>query len=331
MYRSSVVLHLMAFGLCASGAFVFPCFAAPPMVLLHKVPAEIKQGWYAGSDIPTAVNRAAAVGIEGIIYVAGGRGDSGPTNAVYAFNPSTNTWAGKASLPETLYEGDGAVELRGKIYLAGGWNGSLPTNTLYAYDPATDTWTMKATLLHLSSCGMSDKIEGKLYVTTACDGYSGYRRDFDVYDPSTDRWKRLKSSHRAHGDGVAVAIDGKLYVAGGNNGTGAIGRDTEVYDPTTDAWTLLATMPAPVAGANGFALRGLLVVIGGYGKSGDRTLIQVYDPVTGVWQKMSPALPDARSYAAGANAYGRPFVIGGSSNGATVATNLNLAIITPIP
>lgn len=331
MSRGSIVLRRLATGLASLCAFASSSVAAPPMVLLQEQPAKIKQGWYASSDIPTAVSRAAAVQFEGVIYVAGGSNDSGPTNALQAFTPSTNTWASKASLPETLYEGDGAVELRNKLYLAGGWNGSLPTNTLYVYDPATDAWTTKANLPHLSGCGTSDKIDGKLYVTTGCDGFSGYRKDLDVYDPSTDRWKRLKSSNRAHGDGVAAAIDDKLYVAGGNAGSGNITGDTEAYDPTTDTWTTLADMPAPVVGANGFSLRGLFVVIGGEGRTNEKALVQVYDPETGVWQKMSPALPASRSYAAGANAYGRPFVIGGVSNGVPVATNLNLAIVTPIP
>ena len=84
-------------------------------------------------------------------------------------------------------------------------------------------------------------------------------------------------------------------------------------------------------GGAGIALRGLFVVIGGTNGRGDATGLQVYDPIKNVWQTMSPKLPSGRSYAAFANAYGRPFLISGTSDGADVSTNLNLAIVTPIP
>jgi N-acetylneuraminic acid mutarotase len=325
MRKSFAAIAFVAYGICTTYAFATP----KAILLLEITPSNIKQGWYAGADIPHPVNKAVAGHISGVVYVAGGMDESGPTDALQAYTPSTNSWANKAKLPKALYETSGADTHNGMLYVVGGWNGSLPTDTLFVYDPQTDTWTSKTGMPHLSACGTSNFMASELYVTTACDGFSGYRKDLDVYDPHTNTWRTLAHSYRAHADGAAASIDDKLYIAGGMTDAG-ITKVAEVYDLTSNKWTKLPDMPKAVMGAAGIQLRGFFVVIGGTDGHADQNLIQAYDPATNTWQKMGPT-PPARSYAASANAYGRPFVIGGGSNGQTVGTNLNLALVTPIP
>ena len=97
--------------------------------------AHAAQGWTALLNMPTAVNASAVGEINGIIYVAGGVASGGPTGALQAYDPTKNTWSTLASIPETLYQGDGTGTINSQLYVAGGWNGSLPTNTLYVFDP----------------------------------------------------------------------------------------------------------------------------------------------------------------------------------------------------
>jgi N-acetylneuraminic acid mutarotase len=242
---------------------------------------------------PTSTGYAAAESINGIIYIAGGD-NGGPNSMLQAFNPETNTWTSLANMPLTLYQGNGAGVINSQLYVAGGWNGPLPTNILLRYDPPSNTWTTLPGMSHLSACGATGVINSKLYVTTACNGYSGYANYLDVYDPVANTWTSLPGSANAHGAPAFGVINGKLYVAGGVNGTGAIGKTTEVYDPVAATWTTLAPMKTAVTFAASVALNGKLYVFGGTNGTANVTTVQVYDPYTNKWAT-AVALPAALS------------------------------------
>src|ERR1700688_5140799 len=86
--------------------------------------------WKPLAPMPSARSNAAVETINGIVYIAGGY-NAGGTSTLLAFNPTTNTWANMASMPMTLYQGDGAGGINSQLYVAGGWNGYLPTNALF--------------------------------------------------------------------------------------------------------------------------------------------------------------------------------------------------------
>jgi N-acetylneuraminic acid mutarotase len=230
--------------------------------------------WQSEAGMPDAATLPAAGEINGIIYIAGGIDSGGPTAALQAYNPATNSWEALTSIPETLYEGDGTGTINSKLYVAGGWNGSLPTDTLYVYDPRSNSWTTKASMSHLSACGVTGVIDTKLYVTTACDGHSGYRQDLDVFDPAIDSWEGLSHSMVAHSQPAGAVINGKLYVAGGQNGRG-VTKVTEVYDPVTNGWTRLRNMPTAVVNPASVGLDGKLWVFGGFDGTNILSIVQI--------------------------------------------------------
>jgi N-acetylneuraminic acid mutarotase len=81
-------------------------------------------------------NAAAGV-VSGKFYVAGGYDDTGnATRTLDVYNPATDTWVTKASLPATLTGLKGAV-LQGKLYVVG-------TQATYAYNPVTNSWAVRA-------------------------------------------------------------------------------------------------------------------------------------------------------------------------------------------
>ena len=164
--------------------------------LLLSLPANAE--WKPMASLPVPTGSAAAESINGIIYVAGGNNASAKNSTLQAFNPETQTWTVLASMPLTLYQGDGAGMINSQLYVTGGWNGSLPTNMLLMYDPPSNTWTTLAAMSHLSACGGTGVINSKLYVATACNGYSGYANYLDVYDPATNSWTGLPGSASAH-------------------------------------------------------------------------------------------------------------------------------------
>src|ERR1022692_5047446 len=87
--------------------------------LLLSLPANA--AWKPMAPLPASNYLAAAESINGIVYVAGGNGGSGPTSTLQAFHPETNTWTLFANMPLTLYQGDGAGVMKSQLYVAGGW------------------------------------------------------------------------------------------------------------------------------------------------------------------------------------------------------------------
>jgi N-acetylneuraminic acid mutarotase len=160
-------------------------------VLVLALPASAT--WKPLSGMPATRSSAAVETINGIVYVAGGY-NAGGTSTLQAFDPTTNTWTALASMPITLYQGDGAGVINSRLYVAGGWNGPLPTSTLFMYDPSSNAWTTLASMPHLSACGGTGVINSKFYVTTACNGFSGYANYLDVYDPVANSWTSLPGS-----------------------------------------------------------------------------------------------------------------------------------------
>jgi len=270
----------------------------------------------------------AVMGLNGLVYVAGGS-NGHETSTVQAYNPSTNTWATLANMPAGRYASDGAVAINGKLYVPGGWDNTttfLPHSNLFIYNPATNSWSSGASLPLLSAGGVSAAIDGKLYVTTPDDGYSGYYTFLNAYDPVSNTWSSLAAAPHPQSGAVGGVIDGKLYVAGGTDGSDSAGY-LDVYDSSTNTWTSKAPLPYGVGSAAGGVLNGKLYVIGGGGLESNGNgsgvylnTVEVYDPVTNTWTTDTPA-PTARSGAGGAVVNGVLYVVGGSSSSGILATN----------
>src|SRR5260370_11979896 len=114
--------------------------------LLLSLPANA--AWKPMATPPVPTGSAAAESINGIIYVAGGANASGKNATLQAFNPTTNTWTTLASMPLTLYQGDGAGVISSQLYVTGGWHGPLPTRALLNYDPPSNTLPSLARMPH---------------------------------------------------------------------------------------------------------------------------------------------------------------------------------------
>jgi N-acetylneuraminic acid mutarotase len=95
------------------------------------------------SEMPTARWEPECVLIDSLIYVLAGmaNSNSGHTAVMEAYNPETDTWTEKASLPEKRIAGNVAA-VNGKIYFFGGNPGGPPQKNVWEYDPAIDQWYM---------------------------------------------------------------------------------------------------------------------------------------------------------------------------------------------
>ena len=284
--------------------------------------------WETKAPMLTATLSPAAEVINGVLYVAGGN-NGGALAVLQTYDPATDTWSARTPMPGGRYAGNGAGVINGILYVAGGWNwpaSGIPQNNLWAYDPATDAWSALAVMPTLSACGATWVANGKLYVHTPCNGYSGYTNFLHVYDPVANAWSALAGLPNAHSEPAFGVINGKFYIAGGGDSSG-ITNSLDVYDPATNTWNTLAPMPAPVAGPASGVINGKLYVAGGYNGTAYVNTVYVYDPAANTWTTDTP-MPAARGNTAAGIINGKLYVAGGSNANGVLNT---LEVFTPQP
>ncbi|MBK7212906.1 MAG: DUF2341 domain-containing protein [Bacteroidales bacterium] len=156
-------------------------------------------------------------------------------SAHYEYDPATDTYTPKASMPTPRYWSTCAL-VNNKIYIIAGY-GNWAVGVNEAYDIATDTWSTKARL-PISIWGATREnpvINDKIYVVNGLDGANFYYTNYE-YDPATNSWA-LKGSSSHYRDGIGCAIlNNKMYLVGGRNaGYNPNGLTFhEVYDPSAE-------------------------------------------------------------------------------------------------
>ena len=283
--------------------------------------------WTGRTSLPSARLTPAVGTANGLVYVIGGLNSAGSAlSSVAAYNPGTNAWTTKASMPAARQGGNGAVAIGSTMYVAGGFDAARAlTRTLYAYNVNTNTWSTRASMPALSSCGGSAVISGKLYVFSGCTRSSTGAQVaaglLHRYDPATNRWTTLRSAPSVHFSPAVRAVNGKLYVAGGNDGASvAMGR-LDVYDPATNTWSTRAAMPTARVAAAAAGVGGKLYVLGGRNAGASLNKVEAYDPVTNRWS-IRASMPTARSGLGVGVINDLVYAVAGRRNSSTiVATN----------
>jgi hypothetical protein len=124
--------------------------------------------WTTKAPMPTARAATAAGVVNGVLYIAGGDSRLGTggivTPMVEAYDPATNTWTTKVSMP-TARAGGASGVIDGVLYVIGGDNG-IPLSVVEAYDPAANTWTTKAPIPNALASPASGVINGTLYLAS---------------------------------------------------------------------------------------------------------------------------------------------------------------------
>src|SRR6266550_2754875 len=246
--------------------------------------------WTTKASMPTARDRLAVGVVNGILYAVGGRVGSGlasvPVATVEAYDPVTNSWTTKASMPTARLD-LAVVVANGTLYALGGVGSGGFTDalaTVEAYDPATNTWTTKAPMLTARFGLGVATINGKLYAVGGASNAPGGAQyaTLELYDPVTDTWTTKASLSATRHLLSLGAINGKLYAVGGESNipTPTIVGSVEAYDPVTDVWTTKAAMPTARAFLGVGVVNGLLYAVGGAGPPGFTPLgtVEAYNP-----------------------------------------------------
>jgi N-acetylneuraminic acid mutarotase len=215
------------------------------------------------------------------------------------FDPLTNNWTAKASMP-TLRAFFAIAVCQNKIYCIGGtmdFSGFSSVNEVY--DPATNSWEKKASMPTVRVGVQANVVNGKIYLTGGMDSNHVLSKVTEVYDPSNNTWSTKADIPYAAGE-VSTVIDNKIYSFGtyynySNHDTFSV---TQIYSPETDTWSQGTGPPdnnfGGKYGASGVATSttGLFApkrvyVYCGYSHSSP---LQVYDPQNDSWA-LSPNPP----------------------------------------
>jgi len=240
-----------------------------------------------GSGIGIVAGKTyAVVGSNGTQFVS--------TNEEY--DPATDTWTFKASMP-TPRCSFGIAVYQDKIYCIGGeLNNGSGTRVNEVYDPATDTWETKAPMPRTNWALTANVVDGKIYLI------GGVSSANFAYDPLTDSWTTKASIPNPEGSyGCAsVVVDDKIYLIGAFSDESF--TLNQIYDPETDSWSFGSPTPSNVLYAAAGATTGLMapkriyvfgltLLIGG--GSVPPFANQVYDPENDGWT-VGTSMPTSR-------------------------------------
>ena len=133
--------------------------------------------WQTAAPMPNPRNHTAGVNLNGQLYVLGGQHLSDEVSAnqtqVDLYDPQTNTWTQRASLPRPVgHTSDSTVVMNNRIVMIAGVTdgspdtGSLKIADVNEYDPVSNTWRALTNLPAPRQSPVAGVIGGRLYVTT---------------------------------------------------------------------------------------------------------------------------------------------------------------------
>jgi len=240
---------------------------------------QTEDSWTTMASMPTARTGVGIGVVGGRIYAIGGQAMSGATDVNEMYDPETNTWTTKTSIPQangtTVDGGSGTAVYQNKIYCFG-WELNQ------VYDTATDSWATKTPSPTPRTTSTACTINGKIYLIGGFDTFflgNPIRSNVnEMYDPVSDSWTTMAPLPTAVAYCISAVVNNKIYVFGN---TGGGNNETQIYDPQTNTWSYGPSMPYHVSYEAGAATTGVcaakkIYLIGGNVYSDE------FDPETGL-------------------------------------------------
>jgi N-acetylneuraminic acid mutarotase len=207
-------------------------------------------------------------------------------NPTQVYDPSTDTWSNRASMPQQLLKVNANV-VDDKIYVISGAKeaslaGVYSSDANMLYDPETDSWSTMAPIPTPVEGYASAVLNGKIYIMGGAAMTQNTNNQVvdlvQIFNPQTNRWTTGKPlSTGVYGAG-ACATSGlyapeKIYVVGGQTYyvswiTSAILTQhgetvNQVYDTATENWSTAASLPEPRWRCSLVNVNDTLLVVGG--------------------------------------------------------------------
>jgi N-acetylneuraminic acid mutarotase len=370
-FTAETAQHYRGTAISKKAALLLACFLISSFIMAAKPvsdAAAVENSWTSKAPMPTARGGLGATAVNGKIYAIGGIGgeislaigtvpySSGFLNTNEAYDPITNTWETKASMP-TARDNFAIATYQNKIYCMGGVTGmtTVPyadTEILLpsylwsivneAYDPATDTWETKAPMPSVPNVQLTaNVVDGKIYLLGGLT-----TQPVMVYDPATDTWndsqtEKLKDSWNkvlldAYDYESSESVGNQFASAVYNNKIFAlsyyIGLNSDkallMYDSSGGSWNLGSPAPSGIqcgvaAITSGFIAPKRIYFLG-------PTCNYAYDPENDSWQIGVP-MPTLRAYLSSVTVDDKLYVIGGytSKSGFFTISSVANEVYTP--
>jgi N-acetylneuraminic acid mutarotase len=277
-------------------------------------------GW--STHAPLSLGSRQEMGVaalDGKVYVVGGiDGSRQAIGTVEVYDPSTDRWTQRASLPDPMHHVNLAA-VNGKLYVVGALSGASfdAIGDTLVYDPGADAWSPQSSMpsgTERGASGVAVLDDGRIVVAGGLrEGNSV--TDASTFDPRSNSWSPLQPLAVARDHLAAANVGGRVYAATGRD-NGALRASVEVLDVANGSWSRGADIPTARGGVAAAALSGRLVVLGGEGNSDDPAGIfhevESYDPSTDRWRTDSP-MQTARHGIGAAVVGDRLYVPGGAT------------------
>jgi N-acetylneuraminic acid mutarotase len=303
--------------------------------------------WASVSPMSKPRHSGATVVVDGIIYTLGGIETGGtykyqPAGApagypeveipidtgtmVEAYDPASNTWTAKASLPYPpdiqAHKAEGRLYLaaaayKGKIYTFGGADvQGVVKDTVDVYDIATDIWTAGIAKLPQPTAGISAVTYGdKIYLFGGSASAEIFAPEYyysDVYefDPATATFTRRAAMPNPRARTFATVSGNRILVVGGISACG--NRSAQVYVPATDSWSSIEAVTWERITWGGDLVNNMIFLVGGKDDTTKETCptVNVYSDQWQTWVK-GTSMPIPRDSAFIAGVGGKVYVMGG--------------------
>lgn len=196
--------------------------------------------WTQKNNFPRATTEVVGLALSGTGYMADFEIYGYPRCPVYAYNPVSDGWEKKSSLPINYYDGKGAGFTLGEtLYL-------LDNTFTYRYNPSSDHWSLIAYInnyLFQRGVAFSDGHYG--YFGIGMEKGTANATMWYRFNQEMNKWEaRTPFPGEPRNSAVAFFLpNGQGYVGLGLSSTGQYLKDFWEYDPTNDSWKRLSDFP----------------------------------------------------------------------------------------
>lgn len=221
--------------------------------------------WGYAAPVPEPVDHAAAAGLDGYLYLAGGRIEGLVTNKVWRYDPAADAWVELPSMPIPRY-GPTMQGVNGKLYVIGGTSShGNDESSIEMYDVATGSWVLLTDAL-----GTEREASASVMLGDQIAIVGGRNRDernlpfCDLFDPLHMRISACSPLHEARSNFGLAAVDGRLVALGGESLLEGLATQTvEISGPSAYGWLGGPWLPGPRLAMSVVTLGRVIWVIGG--------------------------------------------------------------------
>jgi N-acetylneuraminic acid mutarotase len=255
------------------------------------------------SNTCTKRHECAAVGLNGTLYLVGGRG----IKPVEGLGPLSIKWEKFVETPIEMHHFQ-AVAFNNELYVLGAFTGGYPHETpipnVWIFNPTKNEWRKGADIPTDRQRGAAGAFvyKNKIYLVNGItDGHwDGHVAWFDVYDPLSKKWEKLPDAPRPRDHFQAAMVGDKLYIAGGRRSEAKTKQvfqltvgEVDVFDFKTQKWATLTAdknIPTKRAGCTAVAIGERVLVIGGESGAQEtaHNQCEAFNTKTQTWETLPP-------------------------------------------